>query len=340
MDRKGSFHTKVEIILALAENEDGIRKREDFLRSNFRGGYEVVDKSRFLSEKLIMEGSDGIGIMEKSLSELARDGYIERTSIGEGIFFKKAYKLRVQDMYDLVRIFMFILESEKAKGNNIEEYHRLQRFIESPFFRRAWNDHLLDIIYDLGLWNELDYPLKIEKDDIERIKEYKPLENMNRTSMFFRKYFPDRGPSKYEKFLKRSGYPEFLLNQLNDEIKFHIILFTFLDKEYGEVERNKEYSDYLDMLNNPLNYALDTWFNNFWYGNLENEREWFSHANPKGKLCILGIGRLLMGSHSFPNIETWTQHDSILFRILFPFERWIADEFNEEILNDINHKKA
>ena len=320
MDRKGSSHTKVEIILALAEDKDGIKKREDFLRSNSRGGYEVVNKQRFLSEKLIREESDGIGIMEKSLSELSRDGYIERTSMGEGIFFKRAYKLKCQDLYELVRTFSFILEAEKANSTDLGEYYKLKRFYESPFFNKAWDEHILDVIYDLGLWDETKYPLKISKVDMMEIERYHSLENPKRISFFFRKYFPDRGPALYEKHLKKGDFPTALWSSMNDEIQNYVNLFMFLEMEYSlserEISSHKNYELGID----PLKAALNGWFNNFWYGNLEYEKERLSHIRPKGELCMLGITGLLKGMHSFPNVETWAQHKYFLKNVLFPDE--------------------
>ena len=325
MDKRGSSHTKVEILLTLAENEDGIRKREDFLVSNARGGYEIKNRSRFLSERLNEKGSDGIGILEKSLSELARDGFIERTSIGEGIFFKRAYKLKFSGLYGLSRIFSLILEGEKVRSGNSWDYNRLERFIASPFFEKAWHDHILDVIYDFELWDEKKYPLKISKKDAREIKGYQGPKDSSRIPSFFRKYFTGKGPVLYENFLKSEGFTTTLLSSLNGEIPQYINLFTFLENQYSLGERRIDLGGKYEANMDPLRVALNTWFNNFWYGNLERETEIFGNAWFKNKVCRMGLGDLLSGKPSFINLETWDQQNSLLEHILFPIELWAID---------------
>ena len=321
MDKRGSSHTKVEILLTLAENEDGIRKREDFLVSNARGGYEIKNRPRLLSERLNEKGSDGIGLMEKSLSELARDGQIERTSIGEGIFFKKAYKLNCNSLYDLSRIFSLILEGEKAGSGDPWDYDRLKRFIASPFFKKAWHDHILDVIYDFELWDEKKYPLKISKEEAREIKKYQGPRAPSGTSSFFKKYFTGKGPVLYENSLKSEGFTTTLSSSMNNMIEQYINLFTFLKQSYDQGEGKRTLGD----LFSPQKVALNAWFNNFWYGNLERDREMFWSAQLRKKVCVMGLGELLSGQSSFFNLETRDQWNGLLEKILFPMENRIIE---------------
>lgn len=323
MDKRGSSHTKVEIILALAENEDGLHKREDFLISNFRGGTEVRDKKKFLSERLNGRESNGIGIMEKSLSELKRDGLIEQTSTGEGIFFKRAYRLLCSDIYDLSKIFNFILDAERVKTSDPQEYSRLERFIGSPFFEKKWYDCILDIVYDLELWDEEKYPLKIR--NVAEIKKYTRQQNPLRVSSFFRKYFPNQGPSKYESGLREHDFPTALLISLNDEIRQYINLFTFFKMNYDQGEGKGTLSDMFT----TQRVALDAWFNSFWYGNLDLEAFLSGDKQFKKEACMLGIGDLINGRHGFSNERThWEQQDGIMHEILFPSETWKAESLD------------
>ena len=312
MDKRGSSHTKVEIILALAENEDGLHKREDFLISNFRGGTEVRDKKKFLSERLNSRESNGIGIMEKSLSELKRDGLIEQASIGEGIFFKRAYRLLCSDIYDLSKIFNFILDAERAKTSDPLEYRRLEKFIKSAFFEKKWYDCILDVVYDLELWDEDKYPLKIKS--VAEIKKYVHQKNPFRISSFFRKYFPNQGPSKYENGLREYDFPTALLVSLNDEIRQYINLFTFFKMNYDRGEGT------LSETSTSQRIALNAWFNNFWYGNLDLEAHLSGDKQFKKEACMLGTAGLVRGANGFENGRTWDQSDGVLEEILFPFE--------------------
>ena len=312
MDKRGSSHTKVEIILALAESEDGLRKREDFLISNFRGGTEVRDKKKFLSERLNSRESNGIGIMEKSLSELKRDGLIEQTSTGEGIFFKRAYRLLCSDIYDLSKIFNFILDAERVKTSDPQEYRRLEKFIKSPFFEKKWYDCILDIVYDFELWDEEKYPLKIK--NVVEIKKYVHQKNPLRVSSFFRKYFPNQGPSKYENGLREYDFPTALLVSLNDEIRQYINLFTFFKMNYGQGEGA------LSEMYTSQRIAFNAWFNNFWYGNLDHEAYLSGDKQFKKGACMLGIAGLVSGANGFENGRTWDQSDGVLEEILFPLE--------------------
>ena len=319
MDKRGSSHTKVEIILALAESEDGLRKREDFLISNFRGGTEVRDKKKFLSERLNSRESNGIGIMEKSLSELKRDGLIEQTSIGEGIFFKRAYRLLCSDIYDLSKIFNFILDAERAKTSDPLEYRRLEKFIKSPFFEKKWYDCILDIVYDLELWDEGKYPLKIK--NVAEIKKYTRQQNPLRVSSFFRKYFPNQGPGKYENGLREYDFPTALLISLNGEIRQYINLFTFLKMFYDQGEGKGTLSDKFA----TQRIALNAWFNNFWYGNLDLESYLSGDKQLKKEACMLGTAGLVSGANGFENGRTWDQSNGVLEEILFPLEIWRAE---------------
>lgn len=319
MDKRGSSHTKIEIILALAENKDGIHKREDFLISNSRGGTEVRDKKRFLSERLNIEKSDGIGIMEKSLSELKRDRLIEQTSIGEGIFFKRAYRLRCNDIYDLLQIFNFILGSERAKTSDPQEYKRLEEFIKSPFFEKKWYDCILDIVYDLELWDEEKYPLKIK--NVAEIKKHTRQQNPLRVSSFFRKYFPNQGPGKYENGLREYDFPTALLISLNGEVRQYINLFTFFKIFYDQGEGKRTLSDKFS----TQRIALNAWFNNFWYGSLDLEAYLSGDKQFKKETCMLGTAGLVSGVNGFENGRTWDQSDGVLEEILFPFETWRAE---------------
>lgn len=318
MDKRGSSHTKVEIVLALAESEKGTRKREDFIISNFRGGTEVRDKRRFLSERLNAEGSKGTGIMEKSLSELKKDGLIEQTSIGEGIFFKRAYRLRCNDIYDLSQIFNFILDCERVKSSNSQEYRRLEKFIESPFFERKWYDCILDLIYDFDLWDESKYPLTI-KNPLE-IKKYARQENPLRVSSFFKKYFPNQGPAKYESNLRKHNFPDALKTSMNESIQGYINLFTFLKMSYTQVERESTLEDRFS----SEKFALDAWFNSFWYGTLSSEA-YYEGKQFKKEACTMETMELLSGKHGFPNGETWDQLNGLLQEILFPVNNQNVD---------------
>ena len=322
MDKRGSSHTKVEIILALAESEDGLRKREDFLISNFGGGTEVRDKKKFLSERLNSKESNGIGIMEKSLSELKRDGLIEQTSIGEGIFFKSARRLKCNDIYDLSQIFNFILDAERAKTSDPLEYSRLERFIGSPFFEKKWYSCILDIIYDLELWDEGKYPLKIK--NVAEIKKHTRQQNPLRVSSFFRKYFPNQGPGKYENSLREYDFPAALLISLNGEVRQYINLFTFLKMFYDQGDGKGTLSDKFT----TQRIALNAWFNNFWYGNLDLEVYLSGDKQFKREACMLGTAGLVSGANGFENGRTWDQLDGVLEEILSLPETWKVESLD------------
>ena len=71
---------------------------------------------------------------------------------------------------------------------------------------------------------------------------------------------------------------------------------------------------------------MKEWFNNFWYGSLELDREMFWNAQLRKKACVMRLGELLSGQSSFFNLETWGQHNDLLRDMLFPIRIWRVEE--------------
>ena len=170
----------------------------------------------------------------------------------------------------------------------------------------------MDIVYDLELWDEEKYPLKIRK--VAEIKKYVHQKNPFRVSSFFRKYFPNQGPSKYENGLREYDFPTALLISLNDEIRQYINLFTFFKMNYDQGE------GILSETSTSQRIALNAWFKNFWYGNLDLEAYLSGNKQFKKEACMLGTAGLVSGANGFENGRTWDQSGGILYEILSPPE--------------------
>ena len=351
MNSRGSTHTKVQIILALTEDPDGRRRRSDFVVTEKRYGKKVKDL-RFLSEKVLLRYYDspnplptekGVGIIEKSLSELRAHKLIERKTIyGDGGRYKW-YKLKCNSLYELARIFNFIYDSETVSDDYYNGYERLKRFVTSRFFYRAMSLYIFDLIYYFDLWDAEKYPLSrdccrmlvskekrskhIPKDST--ILFFNPFSGPD-FPRFFRRYFPKEGPALYESYLRESKLQEQYLRDLglvSTRETAYVMDPEIFDEVLNFFRFLRKLLQISPETNEPKVDLLDHWFNKFWYMGLlyyvrgiESMRQENSPV-PRGQLtnriCILDQGKILLGKHSFPNAYTikgiFSRH-----QILFP----------------------
>ncbi|MCL5789440.1 MAG: hypothetical protein M1290_03130 [Candidatus Thermoplasmatota archaeon] len=331
-ERQERSYTLVEILLFLAEKPNGVRFREEIV--GYENHVEYVKLDRLLSKKVIAKRDAdkdgepdtthathaGVGIVEKSISSLKNGGYIVNGKEMVKGLPKKTYKLRVNNIFDLCKLFDFIHNSDLKSSNALR---RTQKFIDSPFFLESFTDHVLELIYLYCLWDELKYPIRAESyrmmmDPKNNIQSKLPLSSMNfgafalpmmfpesfrpvpsredyqNSPAFFRDHFPDEGPAKYENFLKENFFNVFLFMRLDKNLESVTYFFQFLNKYSEPVKVNSDIR---------IN-QLDHWFNEFWYGSLigrfgnSSENRKYKKAMAK-KVCLLDNERRMRGLHDF-----------------------------------------
>lgn len=339
-------HTLVELLLFLAEKPDGVRLRKEIVGYRKRVAY--VKQKRLLSKNVMANleakekqkrdvESTGLGIIEKSIALLKREGYIDAITAPAKGFPKPAYKLRVRNIFDLGKLFSLIYSSDLKSSN---AFVRTQEFIKSPFFLYAFSNHVLEMIYYFCLWDEFKYPIKAESyrkmiSTEDNIQSKLPLSSMNinrygmprefqspfrvipgrddyqNSPAFFREHFPNEGPAKYENFLKERGFNKFLFIWLvSNKSPRKIISFS---KPVYDLESFDTFFKFLDKYSEPVKKGsgiridqLDNWFDKFWYGNLASllNQYLFEPNNKRAlrrKVCLLGEGRRKRGLHDFEN---------------------------------------
>lgn len=362
MNRRGYAHTKVELLLRLADDPEGKQWRRAFITPDGHGKKRVtdicliLDCSRYGKEEGWMQNStSGVkdrnpnpynntmdklpelrtSYIEKALSELKRDSFIETSTIRVGKRRYKAYKLKCNTLLDIAHIFYFILDSEPKWDTYPGGYTRLKRFVSSHFFYNAFNKYMFDLIYFYNLWDAEKYPLskrcceEIFRKEVhtKSVISYLSSQHFNPFSgsdfpRFFRRFFPNEGPAKYERYLRENRIDQkFLMDlglipaegpghaseyfQVNTEVFEEMInLFQFMRKGMVISSETGE----------PRADFLDHWFDIFWYVGLKdyvdsmegarNENSMIPRGDLTKNVCLQEWGKIRIGKHYFPNAFT------------------------------------
>lgn len=355
MAGKGPKVIAVALLLVMAGEGAGYAARKEFITSKGSGrAYERVVNPEFLkkmlgqakksrknrttnkikvklkTKKRANNGDSGFSVfsVEKVIADLTRENYIK--SLPKSRIVPADYSIVCENLYDLFRVFNFIYEAEIALPDH-NHFKRLNRFINSPFFKKQFDDRVLDLIYYFDLWDEHIYPLDREYYRIimgdakflSLLPQYCIRDSTDhRGGMYgltsrrqgyvgkvLPKYFRETcygvGPIHYEINLKKLGFPRLLFEKLKfygplQGISGYVLLSEFLRKYIvgGSDAQATSFE------------PIDTWFNSFWYGSVGYFRNILQRYDKvlnleirADNLCILPTELANNGHHGFENFR-------------------------------------
>lgn len=334
MSKKGSKTVSIEIILLLAETESGSVRRDSFISKERKGKESTkevrkpfLDRLAYRKRSLDLKDKKNKGSsvfsVEKCISELRKNGYIE--DIPANVSHPREYKLKCDNLYDLLRILSLIIGSDRVLPNNGNSFERLWEFLRSQYFRVALDRYIFDLLYYFDLWDERLYPITkasysrmmgdseflfrlpiIYRLDLSRPITGHLLEGRENQYVYpdypnyFRNNFPGEGPALYEEFLRKEKVQSVLLDRLagdGQSIEGFIFLSEFVMKYLGGKFNLETFE--ID--------GIDFWFNSFWYGPLEEMADTLRRYAPRedtdDKVCILDLQSITRGDHQYENFK-------------------------------------